>query len=80
MGLFRKSRPSAVTVYGKALNCLVCGGTQFWDRELKMNSTGMELLDLGWANASSLGLICVRCGYVHEFVGDAVELWEVQDA
>jgi hypothetical protein len=54
-----------VTVLGKPLNCLSCGGSAFWDRELKMDTTGPELLDLGWANRSSLGLVCAACGYVH---------------
>jgi predicted nucleic-acid-binding Zn-ribbon protein len=76
MGLFRKARPRLATVRGRALQCLVCGGGEFWDREVKLNSTGMEFLNLAWANRSALGLLCARCGYVHEFVGDAVKLWD----
>jgi hypothetical protein len=52
----------------------VCGGREFYDREVKLNSTGMELVGLAWANQSALGLLCASCGYVHEFVGDAVIL------
>ena len=40
----------------------------------------MEPQDLGWANQSSLGLVHAACGYVHEFVGDAGELWEIDGA
>ncbi len=76
MGLFRRPVPRLVTVLDRPLHCVVCGGAEFWDREVKLNSTGMEFLDLGWANQSALGLICARCGFVHEFVGDAVKLWE----
>lgn len=57
--------------------CLVCEGREFASREIKLNTTGMEFFDLGWANRSSLGVICVSCGYVHEFVGDAVEFREI---
>jgi predicted nucleic-acid-binding Zn-ribbon protein len=76
MGIFRKRRPYLATVHNRPFRCLACGGHEFWDREVKLNSTGMELLDLGWANQSALGLICAGCGYVHEFVGDAACVWE----
>jgi hypothetical protein len=77
MGLFGKRQPSLATVRRRAFRCLVCGGHAFWTRDIKMNTTGMEFLDLGWANASALGLICAECGYLHEFAGQSVELWKV---
>lgn len=80
MGIFGRRRPRLATVLDQPLRCIVCGGEEFWDREVKLNSTGMEILDLGWANQSALGLICARCGYVHEFVGDAVRLWTSESA
>lgn len=76
MGLLRKPVPRLATVRGRALHCLVCGGGEFWDREVKLNSSGMEFFGLAWANRSALGLLCATCGYVHEFVGDEVELWD----
>lgn len=76
MGLFR-SKPKLVTVRGRALCCLVCGGREFWSREVKLNSTGAEFLDLGWANRSATGVICDACGHVHSFVGNSVEFWKV---
>jgi len=76
MGIFSKREPRLVTVQDRPLRCLVCGTDEFWDREVKLNSTGMELFDLGWANQSALGLICANCGFVHEFLGDAVRLWK----
>jgi hypothetical protein len=36
----------------------------------------MEFLGVEWANASATGLICTDCGYVHEFAGDAVQLYK----
>jgi hypothetical protein len=77
VGVFREY-PGLATVRGRPLQCVVCGGREFWDREVKLNSTGMELLGLGWANQSALGLICAMCGYVHEFIGNAVQLWQPQ--
>ncbi len=75
MGLFRKAVPRLATVHNRPLRCLVCGCGEFWDREVKLNSSGMEFLNLAWANQSALGLLCANCGYVHEFVGNAVQLW-----
>ena len=76
MGMRRRGTPNLATVHGRAMRCLVCGGREFWDREVKLNSTGMEFFNLAWANQSALGLVCAGCGYVHEFVGDAVALWD----
>ena len=76
VGIFRSNDPVSATFDGKAIACVICGSGQFTTREIKLNSTGMELLDLGWANASATGLICVACGFVHEFAGNALELWE----
>jgi hypothetical protein len=53
------------------LGCLVCGGLFFAQREIKMTTTGMTFLDLDWLNRSAEGAICVRCGFVHTFMGDA---------
>ncbi len=74
MGL--SQQPNLVTVGRRAIYCLICGGQLFFDREVKMNTTGMEFFNLGWANQSALALICARCGYVHEFMGNNVELWQ----
>ncbi len=76
MGLFGGKRPDLATVRGRAMRCLVCAGPGFWKREIKLNSTGAEFLGLAWANQSALGLVCADCGYVHEFVGREVELWD----
>ena len=53
------------------LSCQVCGGLLFGRREVKMTTTGMTFFDLDWMNKSADGVICVRCGFVHTFMGDA---------
>lgn len=70
-------KATLVTIGRRPFECVVCEGVQFFDREVKLNSTGMELFDLGWANKSATGLVCARCGYVHLFVNDEIELWRV---
>ena len=52
------------------LACQVCSGLVFAGREIKMTTTGMTFLDLDWLNRSAAGVICVRCGFVHTFMGD----------
>ena len=73
-------KPSLVTLgtARRPFACLVCNGTLFLDREIKLNTTGMEAADLGWLNRSATGLVCARCGYVHLFVNDEIELWRVE--
>jgi hypothetical protein len=80
MGLLSGSsgskEPYHVTIGTRSFLCMFCQGDRFWYRPVKMNTTGMEYLGWGWANQSSHGLICAACGYVHEFMGDNVKLWE----
>jgi predicted nucleic-acid-binding Zn-ribbon protein len=61
------------------LSCHACGGLLFARREIKMTTTGMTFLDLDWLNRSADGAICIRCGYVHTFMGDAHQ-WVAPDA
>ena len=53
------------------LACHACQGLVFAQREIKMNTTGMSFFDLDWLNKSADGVICVRCGFVHTFMGGA---------
>jgi hypothetical protein len=53
------------------LACHVCKGLVFARREVKMTTTGMTFFDLDWLNRSAEGVICIRCGFVHTFMGDA---------
>lgn len=62
-----------------ALHCLVCRGELFTDREIKLNTSGMEFLGLEWANRSGTALICDRCGFVHTFTGNEFELWDTSE-
>ena len=70
-------KPSLVTVGSgrHRFKCLVCSGNLFFDREIKLNTSGAEFFNVAWANQSATGLVCERCSYLHTFVSD-VELWE----
>ncbi|MEY9893802.1 putative nucleic-acid-binding Zn-ribbon protein [Catenulispora sp. MAP12-49] len=65
-----------VTINRIPFRCLVCQSEQFFDREVKLNTTGAEFMNLGWSNQSATGLVCARCGYVHLFLNDAIEFWK----
>jgi hypothetical protein len=71
-------QPALVTVLKPPFTCRVCDGRQFWERAAKLNSTGAEFLGFGWANKSARAVICAACGFIHEFTGDALELWTVE--
>ena len=58
------------------LSCLVCRGQTFADREIKLNTSGMEFLGLEWANRSGTALICDQCSFVHTFADSEFELWD----
>lgn len=53
------------------LSCQVCSGLVFAQREIKMTTTGMTFFDLDWLNKSADGVVCIRCGFVHTFMGGA---------
>jgi len=72
------SRSSSLVTVGPQrapLHCLVCQGQLFTNREIKLNTSGMEFLGMEWANRSGTALICDRCSFVHTFAGDDFELW-----
>ena len=78
MGLFGVKTYTAM-LGDRSVTCRLCGADRFLRREVTLNTSGMELLDLGWANESALGLICVTCGLVHEFAGDALDVYRAED-
>ncbi|MFE0104795.1 hypothetical protein [Streptomyces sp. NPDC059009] len=58
------------------ITCQVCDGDLFRDREVKLNSSGAEFMNLAWANESATGLICWICGYVHLFANRDIKLYK----
>jgi hypothetical protein len=70
------AKPVRAAIGEKWITCGFCHGDAFRAREVKLNSSGMELLNLGWANESATGLICWTCGYVQLFMNDALDLYK----
>ncbi|SDL02546.1 hypothetical protein SAMN05421806_116127 [Streptomyces indicus] len=59
------------------ISCQFCDGDRFRERSVKLNSGGMEFLNLAWADESATGLICWDCGYVHLFANRKIKLYRV---
>ena len=72
------AKPVRAAIGDVWIRCTFCQGDLFRDREVKLNSSGMEFMNFGWANESATGLICWNCGYVHLFANRDVELYKVK--
>ncbi|MEZ0067814.1 hypothetical protein ABIA32_003830 [Streptacidiphilus sp. MAP12-20] len=70
------SKPVRAAIGDKWITCGFCRGGIFRSREVKLNSSGMEFLGLGWANESVTALICWGCGQVQMFANDDLELYK----
>lgn len=61
-------KPKHVFLGERQVTCMFCQHPEFWDREVKLNTTGMSLLGMDWANQAANGLVCTSCGYVQLFL------------
>jgi predicted nucleic-acid-binding Zn-ribbon protein len=55
-------------VAGKQVQCPHCGGNNFDTGSALLNTTGLTLLGLDWANRSAHLLICTACGHIDWFL------------
>lgn len=69
------AKPVRAALGERWINCLFCQGDLFRERGVKLNSTGMEFMNLAWANETATGLICWSCGYVHLFANENIQLY-----
>ena len=53
---------------GKTLECSICQNTEFWTRETLMNTTGMTLAGIEWANRKATNYICNNCSHILWFM------------
>jgi len=56
------------------VKCIHCEHTKFQLGKALLNSRGLSFFDLDWLDASAIILICKRCGYIHWFSGEVVEI------
>ncbi|MFK0224889.1 hypothetical protein ACIQUL_03890 [Streptomyces sp. NPDC090303] len=69
------AKPVHAAIGDRPIRCQMCDHDTFREREVKLNSTGMEFFNLAWANESATGLICWTRGYVHLFVNGGIRLY-----
>jgi len=55
-------------IQGKKLECAICKRTLFWTRKTLMNTSGMSIMGLDWANKNATNYVCNNCGYVFWFL------------
>jgi predicted nucleic-acid-binding Zn-ribbon protein len=55
------------TSNGQPMRCVMCGWTEFETKAWKLNTTGMEFMDMAWANRNATCLVCQRCRFIHWF-------------
>ncbi|MFE0348829.1 hypothetical protein [Streptomyces griseoluteus] len=60
---------------GVWITCQVCRGDLFRERDVMLNSVGLEFFKMAWADETARGLICWHCGYVHLFVNKNIKLY-----
>ncbi len=60
--------PGRFTLKDKLITCSHCGLEEFEQGSAQLNTAGLTLLNLDWANKSATTLICANCGHVDWFV------------
>ena len=63
-----KKEATDVEIRGNRLTCPICRCDKFWERQTLMNTRGMTLLALDWANKEAYNYVCNDCGYVFWFL------------
>ncbi len=64
----KKKEVKEYSISGQTLTCPICKQTKFWTRETLMNTTGMTLAGIEWANKAAKNYICDNCGYIFWFM------------
>ncbi len=62
-----KNEPYEYMSAGKLIECSHCGNVHFVKSATMLNTRGMTLLGLDWANATASTLICTRCSMIQWF-------------
>lgn len=63
-----------VVIHGHALKCHHCEGHTFVESRAQLNTAGMTLLGLDFANKEAFTYACRTCGFVHWFDMQSIKL------
>lgn len=65
-----KEGPASYAVKNKKVVCQHCGGDVFEKRSFLLNTPGMTLMTLDWAEKTASTLLCVNCGNIQWFLAE----------
>ncbi len=60
--------PSEYAAAGKKIVCTHCGASEFAEGSVLLNTSGMTLAQLDWADKSATTLACTNCGKMQWFI------------
>ena len=60
--------PSEYAAAGMKVVCTHCGASEFAEGNALLNTTGMTLAQLDWADKTATTLACTNCGKVQLFI------------
>jgi hypothetical protein len=68
--MFRRQTQDAraYEVLGHQLRCPICQHDHFTMRRSLLNTRGLTLLDLDWANRRATNFVCAQCGHILWFI------------
>ena len=66
-GAMSATGPGRFSAGGLAVSCTHCKRDEFERQEAQLNTAGMTLLNLDWANRSGTALVCTNCGLIQWF-------------
>jgi len=66
--LGKPERFGPIEVQGRQLRCIICSHDVFWEHEIQLATSLLNILDLDAWNRAAQCAICERCGYVHMFI------------
>ena len=69
----RSTEVSRFEVSGIAVRCPHCGADEFIEGRAQLNTAGMTMMGLDWANRSAATLLCTGCGRIEWFLADPEE-------
>lgn len=68
--------PNQVYVGQQQVTCPFCRHDRFFQRDIKLNTTGMSFLGFDWLNQDANGLICAQCGHIEMFLNPDIRFVE----
>ena len=66
-GFKEGAEPSEYSIAGRPVRCPHCGNTTFAPGRALLNTAGLTLFNLDWADPAATILVCSECGRIEWF-------------